>query len=57
MDHLGQKELTHEDRVNIFKSDQEESERLYSEGKFTEAFKMLNHAAKGFIKDLPIMNM
>lgn len=49
---MSQKELTQEDRVNIFKSDQEESERLYSEGKFAEAFKMLNHAAKSFIKEL-----
>ncbi|WP_314068219.1 hypothetical protein [uncultured Vagococcus sp.] len=54
---MSQKELTQEDRVNIFLSDQEESERLYSEGKFTEAFEMLNHAAKSFFKDLPSMNM
>lgn len=57
VDNLSQKELTQEDRVNIFLSDQEESERLYSEGKFTEAFEMLNHAAKSFFKDLPSMNM
>ncbi len=50
---MEQKALTTEDKVNIFKSDQEESERLYSEGKFTEAFKILNHAAKSFIKELP----
>ncbi|WP_314066522.1 hypothetical protein [uncultured Vagococcus sp.] len=52
---MSQKELTYEDRVNILKSDREETERLHSEGKIMEAYNMLNHATKSFIKELPKM--
>ncbi|MBP1040356.1 hypothetical protein I6N95_04945 [Vagococcus sp. BWB3-3] len=52
---MRQTKLTNEDKVNMFKSDLDESERLYKEGKFSEAYKMLNHASKNFIKGMPSM--
>lgn len=53
---MSQEELTQEDKVNIFRSDLEESERLYAEGNSTEAYLMLRHTSKSFIKELSNTN-